>query len=113
MHNWIFVAGAVLVVIAALGFAFVLAKAIYIGALIFLQWALEQRFVGVAAFAACWFFMLPLTLIACAVVGFGVMWAARELERRPAVEDENEIQRSSKPPTIHNPADVWKDVRGT
>lgn len=117
MENWAFVTGAALVAIAALGLAFLIAKAIYIGALMFLQWALEQRFVGVVAFAACWFFMLPLTLIACAVVGFGVMWAVREHKRHPAVEDEEDIQCSANsatvaPHTISEPADVWKGVRG-
>ena len=39
--------------------------------------------------------MLPLTLIACAVVGFGVMWAAREQERI-AKEQQKEAEREAK-----------------
>lgn len=39
------------------------------GALEILAFASEQGFVGLAAYAACWVFMLPLMLVASVVVG--------------------------------------------
>jgi hypothetical protein len=81
MENWIFVGVAAIAAIAALWLAFLILRAIYAGALFFLQWALAQGFVGVAAFVACWVLMLPVTLIACAVVGFGAMRVMKEQDR--------------------------------
>lgn len=82
MENRVLVAVvAVVLATTAFALAFFTVKAIYRGAVIFFCWALEQGFVGIAVFVACWFLMLPVTLIACAVVGFSVTWAVREQDR--------------------------------
>ncbi len=93
MENWMLVSGVVVVAIAALAFALVTARAIYLGASIFLSWALEQGFIGIAAFAACWFFMLPVTVIACAVVGFGVLLVQREERQAETLRREIPLTR--------------------
>lgn len=40
-----------------------------------LEWALEQGFIGVAAYVACWVFMFPVMVVIC-LVGGGLNWFA-------------------------------------
>jgi len=63
-------------VIWLIGLAFGLFGITAIGAVILFDFATEQGFVGLAVYFACWFFMLPLMLIVCVIVG---LLAAREV----------------------------------
>lgn len=81
MENWIFVGIVAIAAIAAAWLAFVILRAVYAGALFFFYWAQALGFVGIAVFVACWVLMLPVTLIACAVVGFGALWMVKEQDR--------------------------------
>lgn len=117
MERWILALVAIVLATAAFALAVLTVRAIYLGAVIFFVWALAHGFIGIAVFAACWFLMLPLTLIACAVVGFGVKWAAREqarlarempLTRQRLGLHEPTPQMASRASMIREPADVWK-----
>ena len=67
-------------IIIAIGFVglvvgFYLLKYLYFGAVGLFEWASEQGFVGVAAYFACWFFMFPLMIVACIIVGAIYCWS--------------------------------------
>jgi hypothetical protein len=60
---------ALALVVAGIKGALHLFRLVINGALEILTFASEQGFVGLAAYAACWVFMLPLMLVASVVVG--------------------------------------------
>ena len=49
----------------------------FIGAVVLLAFAGEQGFVGLAAYVACWVFLLPVMLVVCVFVGMAVGKEAR------------------------------------
>jgi hypothetical protein len=64
------VIGLVLLVIA-----YFLIKYLLIGAISLFAWAVEQGFVGVAAYFACWFFLFPIMVVASIITGAATKWA--------------------------------------
>ncbi len=64
------VIGLVLLVIA-----YFLIKYLLIGAISLFLWAVEQGFVGVAAYFACWVFLFPIMVVASIVTGAATKWA--------------------------------------
>jgi|GEM_PF-6628764 len=68
--------GIVLVLIALIVIAIVLPVVLWVlaasftGAGVVFAYASEQGFIGVAVFAACWFFMFPVMVIVSLIVGF-------------------------------------------
>jgi len=48
------------------------------GAVNLFFWASEQGFVGVAAYFACWVFLLPLMIIGCIIIGAVDYWHDRQ-----------------------------------
>jgi hypothetical protein len=77
---WLLV-GLVLLVIA-LGWALALLSPAIVGAIVIFHYASEWRFLGIAAYAACWFFMFPLMLVGSLAVGLFVLWTDRQAEKR-------------------------------
>ena len=61
--------------IVALGIALYLLKFLIIGAVVLLAWAGESGFIGVAAYFACWVFLLPLMIIGCIISGVLTSWS--------------------------------------
>ena len=54
-----------------------------------LEFALEQGFIGLAVYVACWVFLLPAMLIICAVGGLFSMLIEREEAKEAREEIEN------------------------
>jgi len=67
------------------------------GALRLLAFASEQGFIGIAVYAACWFFMLPLMLIASVIVGM------------IASGTEEQISSATSPPSPEAQAAQWQE----
>jgi hypothetical protein len=78
MDNNILIIGAIVIGgLLALGLAIWLVCRGIAGALLLFAWAAESGFIGVAAYFACWFFMLPLMLVVCPIVGIGIRKATK------------------------------------
>jgi hypothetical protein len=71
---WILAVGGISLVIGALIYLACAALGVLsygiVGALRLLSFASEQGFIGIAAYAACWFFMSPVILTASVLVGW-------------------------------------------
>ena len=67
----------VLVVVAVILVALYLAVAFAVGAWALAQFAALQGFVGLAAYAAAWVFLMPVMAIASVIVGIGVLHGRR------------------------------------
>lgn len=68
MDPWITMSLIVLALFA-LGLVVLLSRALLLGAVFLFALAGQQGFIGVAVYAACWVFLLPLMLVACIVAG--------------------------------------------
>lgn len=71
MENLILVA----VGIVCLVILFFLLRYAYFGALFLFEWAVEQGFIGAAAYVACWIFLFPFMLAACVITGAIICWS--------------------------------------
>lgn len=58
-----------------------LISAIFIGAVVLLQFAAAQGFLGLAAYIAMWVFLFPVMLVVCAIVGLITWIIDRRAER--------------------------------
>ena len=79
-EGWIIV-GLIIVGLVLLCLVLWVGKIILIGAGGLFYWASEQGFLGIAAYFACWIFLFPFMLIACAIYGFYGWLSLREDER--------------------------------
>lgn len=70
MGTWILVALALI----ALLIVVYLIRYLVIGAVFLLSWAVEQGFIGAAAYFACWILLFPFMLTACIITGAVVSW---------------------------------------
>ena len=59
----------ILLLIVALVVVGYLIKWLFLGAAILFAWACESGFIGAAAYFACWFFLFPIMLVGCIIVG--------------------------------------------
>lgn len=62
------------VVIVCLVIGFFLLKYGYVGTLFLFAWAVEQGFIGAAAYFACWIFLFPFMLAAVVITGAIICW---------------------------------------
>lgn len=77
------------------------------------EWAAEQGFLGVAAYAACWIFMFPLMVIIC-LIGGALLWMAeRTVKRDLGLESNCEAERlrqiGPNDPLSENEARLWEE----
>ena len=63
--------------IVSLVIVFFLIKFLIRGAIILLEMAADQAFVGLAVYIACWVFMLPVMAVVCIVFGVIDWWSER------------------------------------
>lgn len=73
----LFIGIAIVVGLIALAIAWVLFKTLLLGAVILFGWAMESGFLGVAAYVACWVFLLPVMLAASLIVGLVMMYSLK------------------------------------
>jgi ABC-type molybdate transport system permease subunit len=64
------------VVIVCFVVGFYLLKYGYVGALYLFAWAIEQGFIGAAAYFACWIFLFPFMLAAVVITGAIICWSS-------------------------------------
>ena len=67
----------VLVVLLGLALIVSIATILFTGAAKLFVFACEQGFIGLAAYFACWVFLLPAMLIGSFVVGVVTLWAEK------------------------------------
>ncbi len=77
MEPWL----VILLIVAALlaiGLVILLGFAAFIGAAFLFAFAIEQGFIGLAAYIACWVFLFPIMLVLCIVIGLVMMFGNKD-----------------------------------
>jgi len=99
--------------LVALWLVVAIAALVFIGAITLFAWATESGFVGVAAYFACWIFMLPVMLIGSAIVGFVIWIGERHSFKQNARVDSNyRISQHEIGRLYHEPMSEYEKKRG-